>query len=71
MMNASIMMLAAVFFPILLGIVLLLVPEISSRKRLLGITGAGLVITASLALLSLRSGGTGVRLFNFGDKLEI
>lgn len=71
MMNASIMMLAAVFFPILLGIILLLVPEISSRNRLLGIVGAGLAITGSLAFFALRSGGAGVRLLNFGDKLEI
>lgn len=71
MMNASIMMLAAVFFPILLGIILLLVPEISSRKRLLGIVGAGLVITGSLAFFALRSDGTGMRLLNLGDKLEI
>lgn len=70
-MNASILMLAAIFFPILLGTVLLLVPEFSTRNRLLGITGAGLAITGILALFVLGSAEGGISLFSLGDKLEI
>ena len=70
-MNDSIIMLAAIFFPILFGAVILLMPEFSSRNRLLGAVGTGLVITSILALLSLGCGDAGMRLFSLGEKLEI
>lgn len=70
-MNASIIMIAAVFFPIFLGILLLLMPEASTRNRLLGIAGAGFMITGILAFLALGSGEMAVRLFSLGEKLEI
>ena len=71
MMNASIIMLAAIFFPILLGVIVLAVPKFPSRNHLLAVTGAGLVITGFLAFLALRSGGAEVSLLSLGDKLEI
>lgn len=71
MMNASIIMLAAIFFPILLGAVLLLAPEFSSRNRLLAITGAGLAITGILAFLTLGTVEGGILLLRLGDKLDI
>lgn len=64
-------MLAAIFFPILLGAVLLLAPEFSSRNRLLGATGGGLLLTGLLAFLALGMGGSGIVLFSLGDKLDI
>lgn len=64
-------MLAAIFFPILGGAAILLIPKFPSRNHLLTAAGAGLVITGILALLALGSGGTGVSLFSLGDKLEI
>lgn len=70
-MNNAIIMLAAIFFPVLFGAVLLLVPEFSSRNRLLGTVGAGLVITGILAFLSLGCKEPGIRLFSLSEKLEI
>lgn len=69
-MNTSIVMLTAIFFPILLGAVLLLLPEFSERSRLLAVTGAGLVITGILAVCALGGGGE-LLLFSLGDKMEI
>ena len=69
-MNTSIVMLTAIFFPILLGAVLLLLPEFSERNRLLAVTGAGLVITGILAVCALGGGGE-MLLFSLGDKMEI
>lgn len=71
MMNASITILAAIFFPILLGVVLLLMPEFSSRNRLLAMAGTGLAITGILACFALGSVGREVSLLSLGDKLEI
>lgn len=71
MMSASIIMLAAIFFPILLGAVVLAVPKFPSRNHLLAVTGAGLVITGFLAFLVLGSAGKGVSLLSLGDRLEI
>lgn len=71
MMNTSILMLTAIFFPILLGAAILLVPEFSSRKSLLCVTGAGLFLTGILAFFALGTVQNGIRLFSLGDKLEI
>ena len=70
-MNASIIMSTAVFFPILLGAVLLLMPEFRSRNRLLGIVGAGVFMTGLMAFLALGSGETTVLLFRLEEKLEV
>lgn len=70
-MGNAIIMLAAIFFPVLLGAFLLLAPEFSSRKHLLGTVGAGLVITGILAFLSLGYGEPGICLFSLGEKLDI
>lgn len=70
-MNASTIMLSSIFFPVFLGIAILLIPAFSSRKQLLAVTGAGLVITGILALWTLGSGSTEVLLLRLGDKLEI
>lgn len=71
MTNASMIMLTAIFFPILLGAVLLLTPQFSSRNRLLAITGAGLVITAILAFFAVGSAEAEMTLLSLGEKLEI
>lgn len=71
MMNTSILLLTAIFFPILLGAAVLLAPEFSSRKSLLCVTGAGLFLTGILACFTLGTVQSGVRLFSLGDKLEI
>lgn len=70
-MNASILMLIAIFFPILFGAVLLLMPEFSSRGRLLSVTGTGLVLTGVLVMAALGTAGTDLLLFHLGDKLEL
>lgn len=70
-MSNAIIMLAAIIIPILFGAVLLLVPEFSSRNRLLGTVGAGLVVTGILAFLSLGCGEQGIRLLSLGEKLGI
>ena len=70
-MNDAIIMLAAICFPILFGAVILLMPEFSSRNRLLGAVGTGLLVTGILALLTLRCGEAGICLFSLGEKLEI
>lgn len=70
-MNASIIMLTAIFFPILLGAVLLLAPEFHSRNRLLAVTGAGLVITGILAGCALGTEGTEFLLLSLGERLQI
>lgn len=70
-MNGSVLMLSAIFFPILLGAVLLLVPKFSTRNHLLAATGAGLAITGILALFTLWTAEGGVLLFSLGDRLEI
>lgn len=71
MMNTSVLMLIAIFFPVLLGAVILLAPEFSSRKRLLCVTGAGLSLTGLLAIFVLGTVQDGIRLFSLGDRLEI
>lgn len=71
MMNASIVMLASIFFPIVLGAVLLLAPQFSSRNRLLAVTGTGLAATAILVFLAVGSAETEILLFSLGDRLEI
>ncbi len=70
-MNNAIIMSAAIFFPVLFGAVLLFVPEFSSRNRLLGTAGTGLVITGILAILSLGCRNADICLFSLGDNLEI
>lgn len=70
-MNNAIIMLAAIFFPVLSGAVLLFVPEFSSRNRLLGTAGTGLVVTGILAFLSLGCRNAGICLLSLGDRLEI
>lgn len=71
MMNTLIVMLASIFFPIVLGGLLLLAPQFSSRNRLLAVTGAGLAATAVLALFAVGGEETGVLLFALGNRLEI
>ena len=70
-MNASILMLIAIFFPILFGAVLLLMPEFSSRGRLLSVTGTGLVLTGVLVMAVLGTARTDLLLLHLGDKLEL
>ena len=70
-MSASIVMMAAIFVPILLGLVLLIKPEFKSRKELLLISGAGLLITAILAGGVIFGGEQELLLFSLGKNLNI
>lgn len=70
-MNNAVLMLTAIFFPIILGTGILLAPEIKSRKILLGITGAGLIITGILAAGAIMGQEAEYYLMSFGDKLDI
>lgn len=70
-MNASMIMLAAIFFPIFLGAGLLFAPRSFSRNALIGTVGAGLLLTAVLAFLALFGERAEASLFCLGDKLEI
>lgn len=70
-MSNAIIMLAAIIIPILFGAVLLLMPEFSSRNRLLATVGTGLVVTGILAFLSLGCRGVDICLLSLGDKLEL
>lgn len=70
-MSSSIMMLLAIFFPIVLGIAILLMPVFSSPKCLLGAVGAGLVITGVLAFGVLLGENAEALLFTMGDNLNL
>lgn len=70
-MEQSVMMILAIFVPVLLGLFILLKPEFKSRNNLLMLSGAGLVITALLACGVAFLGDTKLLLFTFGEKMSI
>ena len=70
-MSQSVMMLCAIFVPILWGLCLLIMPELRNRKTLIGLTGSGLVVTAILALAVIAGGEAEVHLFSLGKNMDI
>lgn len=70
-MSDSIMIIAAIFLPILWGLWLLLKPEFKSRKSLCIATGLGLIITAVLAFYIILSGAMELHLFSLGKNMNI
>jgi len=64
------MLILSIIIPFLWGLVILLAPEFKSRKRLVGVTGAGLVVTACMGLGVIAGGGE-LLLFSFGRNLDV
>lgn len=60
-----------VFFPILAGIILLLLKEFKNRKNLLIFTGAVLLVTGALAFYAMFAAGEGVTLFYLSENLPV
>ena len=65
------MLMLSILVPVLLGLGILLVKEIRSRKVLLSVTGAGLVLSAVLGLCVVFGGEAELFLFSFGKNLDI
>lgn len=70
-MNPSIIMLCAILVPVFWGISLLIRPEFQKRSSLVLYTGAGLLVTAVLALLVITGSGCEIRLFSLGENMDI
>lgn len=65
------MLLLAILIPILLGLYVLIKPEFKSRNGLLTVVGAGLILTAGLAISTLMGGEAEIFLFSFGKNLDL
>lgn len=65
------MLLLSILFPVFLGLGILLKGEFQSRKTLLTLTGAGLLVTAALGMAVVFAGETEILLFSFGKNLDI
>lgn len=70
-MNQSILILIAIFFPILWGIGILVKPEFKKRTSLIATVGVGLVITAALAIAVLLCGEMKLELFSIGKNMNV
>ncbi len=70
-MGHSVMILCAIFFPILWGLFLLIKPEYKERKSLVVTTGIGLVVTIGLSLVVIFSGDVELKLFQLGENMDI
>ena len=64
------MLLLSILIPMIWGLMILLVPEIKSRKVLVALTGAGLAAAAALGLMTAVGGGE-LCLFSFGKNLDL
>ncbi len=67
----NIIALLSIFFPIFLGLYILLGPGLNERKTLVTVTGAGLLITAGLGLSVILKGNIDLLLFSFGKNLNL
>ena len=65
------MLILSVLFPVLLGLLVLLKREFPSRTALLTVTGAGLTVTALLALAAVFGPERDLFLFSFGKNLDL
>lgn len=70
-MGHSVMILFAIFFPVLWGSFLLIKPEYKERKSLVVTTGAGLAVTVVLSLVVILSGDMQLKLFSLGENMDI
>ena len=70
-MGQSVLILLAIFIPVLWGLVLLVKPEFKNRKALLTVSGAGLIIAAVLGCAVIFGGEEEVLLFSFGKNMNI
>lgn len=70
-MSHSVIILLAIFVPILWGLGLLVKPEFKNRKTLVAVTGAGLVATAVLSMAVIVSGKMELMLFSLGENMNI
>lgn len=70
-MSQSVLILSAIFIPILWGLVLLVKPEFKSRKALLLASGAGLVVAGVLGSAVILGGEQEVFLLTFGKNMNI
>ena len=65
------MLMLSILVPVLLGLGLLLVREIPSRKVLLAVTGGSLAVTAALGVGVIFGGEAEQMLFSFGKNLDL
>ena len=65
------MLILSILFPVLLGLGILLKGQFQSRKVLLTITGAGMAMTAALAMGVVLGEETELLLFSFGKNLDL
>ena len=65
------MLMLSILLPILLGLGVLLKGDFKNRTALLAITGAGLLVTAALAMGVVFAGETELMLFSFGKNLDL
>ncbi len=70
-MGHSVMILCAIFFPVLWGLFLLIKPEYKERKSLVVTTGIGLVVTVGLSLSVILGGDVQLTLFTIGENMDI
>ena len=64
------MLLLSILVPMAWGLMILLAPEIKSRRVLVALTGAGLAVAAALGLTTAVGGGE-LCLFSFGKNLDL
>lgn len=70
-MNQSVLILIAIFFPVLWGFGMLIRPEFKSRQNMIITTGAGLLITALFAVSVIVGSGMELQLLAFGEDMTI
>ena len=70
-MDQSVLILFAIFVPILFGVGILAKPEFRSRKTLIVASATGLALTTILSLSILILGDMQLRLFAIGENMEI
>ena len=70
-MGQSVLILFAIFVPILWGVGILAMPEFRSRKALITVASIGLALTTILSVIIIVSGEMQLHLFSIGENMEI
>lgn len=70
-MDRSIIILFAIFVPIIWGLFLLIKPEYKSRKNLITTTAVGLAFTAAFGLVVILGADVSLQLFSIGKNMDI
>ena len=70
-MSPSVLIIFAIFVPILCGVCILAKPEFKSRKALIATVSVGLVVTTVLSFTILLLGDMQLHLFSIGENMEI